>query len=106
MYLFKQISKNLYFNLELIIWLGALLFLFLSPINGHHYTLCPLSNLGVESCPGCGLGRSVSMALHGNISKSIEMHPFGLIAVIVIFQRIVFLSINFFHFKHPKTTTS
>jgi len=46
------------------------------------------------------------MVLHGNISKSIEMHPFGLIAVIVIFQRIVFLSINFFHFKHPKTTTS
>lgn len=99
----KSVARFLYSRSELLFWSGALVALAFSSPEGHHYTLCPLSNLGFQYCPGCGLGRSVSCALHGNITGSIEWHPLGIFAIGVILHRIVTLikySIKFNHQKH------
>ncbi|WP_240618525.1 DUF2752 domain-containing protein [Pedobacter yonginense] len=61
----------------------------------HHFTLCPLANLGFENwCPGCGLGRSISHILHGEFSNSFSEHWFGLPALLIILYRIYTLTYN------------
>ncbi|MDQ2658023.1 MAG: DUF2752 domain-containing protein [Bacteroidota bacterium] len=57
-----------------------------------HLTICPFSNAGFEFCPGCGLGRSVSHAIHGDFRESIQVHPLGIFAVIVLSFRIANLT--------------
>lgn len=99
----KQIIRFIYQNLELLIWVAAIIALFFSSAENHHYTLCPLDNLGFSYCPGCGLGRSVTLALHGKIIESLQMHPFGFLAIIVIFHRIIILSLSFIKFNQLKT---
>lgn len=90
----KYIAHGFYQNLELIIWVAVLVVLMLPMPQEQHFTLCPLQNLGIEHCPGCGLGRSCNMALHGNILESLKMHPLGIFAVVVIVFRIFSLSIH------------
>ncbi|MFP4471365.1 MAG: DUF2752 domain-containing protein [Bacteroidales bacterium] len=99
----KHITKWLYQNLELIFWISAILALFMIRPGESHFSLCPLQNLGIDHCPGCGLGRSCSLALHGNILESLSMHPFGIFALIVILHRIFILITNSIKFSHPKT---
>lgn len=84
-------------NSELLIWVLALLFLGMTPIDATHLTICPLALCGFEHCPGCGLGRSVNLLLHGHIMQSIQMHPLGILTLIVITHRIIHLltSISF-----------
>lgn len=46
---------------EAFVWILGLAYLFLIHSPGEtHFTICPLSNLGFEFCPGCGLGNSIS----------------------------------------------
>lgn len=76
--------------LELIIWTVAFLMLSISyPKTVNHFTLCPISNLGFVWCPGCGLGRSISYFLHGDIRLSLEHHWFGIPGTGILFFRIV-----------------
>ncbi|MGQ9797983.1 MAG: DUF2752 domain-containing protein [Ignavibacterium sp.] len=66
------------------------------------FTICPLSNLGFEHCPGCGLGKSISMILHGNIFDSFDFHLLGIPALIIIllFRISQLIKINYLiHFK-------
>jgi hypothetical protein len=51
-----------------------------------------LANLGFNWCPGCGLGRSLSHLLHGELRQSIQMHWFGIPALLVLLYRIFILS--------------
>lgn len=90
----KNIVHLLYRNLELITWVVILVLLILPMPQEQHFTLCPFQNLGFEYCPGCGLGRSCNMALHGSFIDSLRMHPFGIFAVVVIIFRIYQLSIH------------
>jgi Protein of unknown function (DUF2752) len=75
---------------ELIFWVSALAFIFFSagPGGEAHFTLCPLANLGIEWCPGCGLGHSIGYAFKGEIGPSFSSHPFGIIALGIILHRI------------------
>jgi hypothetical protein len=77
---------------ELIFWVLALGLLAIATPeqygHAHHFTLCPLANLGMEWCPGCGLGRSLVQLLHGNIVESWKYHWFGIPALIIIVFRI------------------
>ncbi len=76
--------------LELIIWTGAIFILCISypkPVN--HFTLCPIDNLGFSWCPGCGLGRSISYILHGELKLSLEQHWFGIPALSILIFRIM-----------------
>jgi len=81
--------------LELVFWITALVLLgFAKPeVHGHehHFTLCPLANIGVDWCPGCGIGRALTQLLHGNIAESIKLHWFGIPALLIILYRIVIL---------------
>jgi hypothetical protein len=81
---------------EFIFWITALGLLAIAEPHPygtpHHYTLCPLANLGVDWCPGCGIGRSISQLLHGNVAESWRYHWFGIPAVLIISYRIGILA--------------
>jgi hypothetical protein len=75
--------------LELIFWMGSLIAIyFINPYSGDHMSLCPLDQLGFDWCPGCGLGRSMSLLLKGDFQESWSMHPLAMFAYLVIFSRI------------------
>lgn len=75
---------------ELLIWTGAILLFSISyPQPANHFTLCPIDNLGFSWCPGCGLGRSISYFLHGDLILSIRQHWFGIPATGILIFRIV-----------------
>ncbi len=74
---------------EAFIWLGAILFLALNNPACQHYTLCPFHNLGIEYCPGCGLGRSIGFLFRLDIISSVLAHPLGIPALILLIYRAV-----------------
>ena len=83
-------------NIELIFWIGGLIYLaFINPLETH-FSLCPIKNLGFSFCPGCGLGHSISYLFHGQIQESFHHHPLGIFALGVILTRIFRLIRNIF----------
>ncbi|WP_436830833.1 DUF2752 domain-containing protein [Parapedobacter sp. DT-150] len=78
--------------IELLCWTTALVLLYFSNPHSHHFTLCPLENMGLDWCPGCGLGRSIALFMHGEIPASFRMHWLGIPAFGVIAHRIYALS--------------
>lgn len=81
--------------LELIFWISALVLLATAKPGGAHFTLCPLANLGVTSCPGCGLGRAITYLFHGDLQQSWKLHRFALPALFTLASRIFQLSHQF-----------
>jgi len=77
-------------GLEATIWILGLTYLalFNSP-ETTHFTICPFANLGIKFCPGCGLGNSISYLIRGDISSSLQSHPLGIFALIIITLRII-----------------
>jgi hypothetical protein len=51
-----------------------------------HVTLwsCPLQASLSFPCPGCGLGRSVAAAAHGELGRSFGLHAFGPLVLVVL----------------------
>ncbi|WP_262247988.1 DUF2752 domain-containing protein [Parapedobacter soli] len=78
--------------IEWMCWIAALGLLYFSDPHVHHFSLCPLDNLGIAWCPGCGVGRSIALLMHGNIEASLGMHWLGIPAFLVIVYRIFVLS--------------
>lgn len=78
--------------LELVFWVVALTLLATANPHEHHFTLCPLANLGFEWCPGCGLGRSITTIFNADFHASISHHWFGIPALFIILHRIYQLS--------------
>lgn len=79
-------------NLEAVIWMLALLILAFSQIpEGNHLIICPFRLAGFEHCPGCGIGTSIILLLHGQLAESVYMHPLGIPAVIILIGRIASL---------------
>ncbi len=87
------------FPLELLFWSLALVLLATSNANEHHFTLCPLANLGFNWCPGCGLGRAITALFKGEVLVSIKHHWLGIPALALILHRIYQLSQPLFHKK-------
>ncbi|OWK71509.1 DUF2752 domain-containing protein [Pedobacter sp. AJM] len=88
------------FPLELMFWVMALVLLATANGHEHHFTLCPLANLGYQGwCPGCGLGRSISHIFHGDFAESFAEHWFGFPALLIIVYRIYILIRNKRKFK-------
>ena len=86
-------------NLEAFIWLLALVLLAFMPVDAAGTSLCMFHQLGIESCPGCGLGHSISAALHGDLVLSIDGHPLGIIAVVLLIFRIIAVFKAYFDFN-------
>ncbi|WP_325636490.1 DUF2752 domain-containing protein [Parapedobacter sp.] len=78
--------------IEWVCWVSALFLLYFSNPHTHHFSLCPLDNVGIAWCPGCGLGRSIALLMHGELQESIRMHRLGIPAFLVIVHRIYNLS--------------
>jgi len=104
----KKIWKFFWSNFELFFWVGALIALFFLEPVGEHFSLCPLKNMGIEHCPGCGLGHSVHYALHFQFNRAIMQHPLGLLAIVLLFSRIYQLIKNIFktnYYEYKPVTT-
>ncbi len=85
------------FPVELVFWILALVLLATANPHEHHFSLCPLANLGITWCPGCGLGRSITALFHGDVSASFSHHWFGIPALILICYRIYQLTKQLFN---------
>lgn len=80
-------------HIELYSWMTALALLALmNPATDMGFSLCIFKNLGINFCPGCGIGHSISYFLHGQIPASLQAHPLGIPALIIIVKRIVQLA--------------
>ncbi len=89
-------------NIEAFTWLTALLLLaFMQPENTQS-TLCLLHHAGIESCPGCGLGHSISAAFHGRFLQSFNMHPLGMAAILILTLRITTIFYQYFKYQSFK----
>ena len=89
---FKNIIKVVNDNLEAIMWSVALIYLmFINPYELNHFSFCLFNIIGIDFCPGCGIGRSISMIYHGDVLGSLKMHPLGIFALTMIFYRIISL---------------
>lgn len=51
---------------------------------------CVFKNLTGLPCPGCGLTRSMSSAMHGDVVMSFTYHRLGLLTLFYIFLQFVF----------------
>ena len=78
--------------IEWFCWVAAFILLYFSNPDTHHFTLCPLENMGIQWCPGCGLGRSIALLLHGRIQASFHLHMLGIPAFLVLVYRIYCLT--------------
>ena len=88
------------FPLEFFVWVAALAYLFILDPGGNLVSICPLKWVGFSQCPGCGLGRSVAFLMEGNLTKSLEAHSLGTVALAVLLHRIFTLSKSLFHSSH------
>ena len=77
---------------EAIAWTVGLLLLAIADPDNQHFSLCPLKNAGWDFCPGCGLGTSISYFFHGDLRQSLQTHPLGICAVIILSFRIINLT--------------
>ena len=85
----SQFLKWIRVHLEFVFWVSALLLLFFLPEGNSGPSLCVFRYLGFTFCPGCGIGHSIHDALHFRFTDSFHHHPLGIIAVFIIFNRII-----------------
>ena len=81
-------------HFELLCWVGALVALFFLPVNKSETSLCVFSALGFGKCPGCGIGHAMHYAMRAEWITSLKHHPLGILAVIIILNRIRQLTIQ------------
>ena len=79
------------FPLEGYIWIASIIFLALVNAGSTHFTICPFHNLGIDFCPGCGLGRSIHYFINFEFTKSFNTHPLGGVALIILLHRVFML---------------
>ncbi len=89
-------------NLEAFIWLMALLLLAFMDPNNTQSSLCLIHHIGIDQCPGCGLGHSISAAFHGQIAESFNRHPLGMAATVLLIIRIITVFYQSFKYQSPK----
>lgn len=75
---------------EALIWAGGLFVLAVeAPSLSGHVTFCVPTLLGLDGCIGCGLGASIGHLFRGHLSASIDAHPLGIPATLLLTVRIV-----------------
>ncbi len=85
--IFSKMNRLIPF--EALVWTAGLIALILiSPNEDQHFSFCLFNNIGIDFCPGCGLGRSISYLFRGNFIASFKAHPLGVLALSVLLARI------------------
>jgi hypothetical protein len=78
---------------EAWIWAASLLYLGIWGAGSDgHLTFCVPTLLGFDGCWGCGIGRSMGLALRGNFSASWAAHPFGIAGDGILLGRVLTLT--------------
>jgi len=93
-----KIRLWLFLHFELLCWVTALVVLFFLPENKTETSLCVFSLLGFGKCWGCGLGHAMHYAMRAEWMESIKHHYLGILAVIILLNRIRQLSFKLY--KH------
>ncbi len=87
----RGVARSLFLR-EGAVWLSGLAFLAASgAAESGGRTLCVFRNLGIDWCPGCGLGRSIALLFAGRFAESFATHPLGGAAVLILIARIAHL---------------
>jgi hypothetical protein len=73
-----------------IIGLGALVLL--APSLENTVSICIPKALGVDFCPGCGLGASIGHLVRGELVESWLAHPLAVPTVAILIGRIIHLA--------------
>jgi hypothetical protein len=53
-------------------------------LPGHELPWCVIKIATGLDCPGCGLTRSISAFLHGDITESFKFHPLGIFVAVLL----------------------
>ncbi len=77
---------------EALIFAAGIIVLAAIDPGAGHISICPFKLAGIEWCPGCGLGRSISYLLHGDIGESFRSHFLGIPVLAVLLHRIYYLT--------------
>ncbi len=78
---------------EAAVWMGGLIALACTdPTQEGLFDLCVFQWMGLERCPGCGLGHAVAFLFRGEVVASFQAHPFGGLALAVLGGRIFTLA--------------
>lgn len=88
-------------NIELLTWVGGLIFLIVINPEKAHFSFCLFHHMGIDFCTGCGIGTGISFLLHGKIQEGINTHWLSMPALIFLVIRILQLSIQLFLFHKP-----
>ncbi len=99
----KELWDFFKINFEGFAWLAALVLLALMSPALDAPSLCALRWLGIESCPGCGLGHSISAIFHGQIKASFNYHPLGVFAIFILSIRSVLVFKAYFLYQKQKS---
>ena len=62
----------------------ALVIIFFLPSNGFGFSTCGMQNYFNLPCPGCGMTRSLTSALHLQFADSFTFHPFGILLALIM----------------------
>ncbi len=85
----KHIFTN-YF--EIAVFLAGLLFMaLLDPVTDYKSSWCLYEIVGINFCPGEGLGHSIAYIFRADIYKAMEANILGPFAIIILISRIGFL---------------
>lgn len=76
------------FPLEAGVWAGGLLLMAMLDPNASGETLCLFAQLGIEWCPGCGLGQAIALLARGEWAASVAAHPLAPLVVAGLVVRI------------------
>src|SRR5712691_7342550 len=74
------------------ILLVALYVILQPPEKGLGIELCGLKRLTGSPCPGCGMTRAGANMIRGNVHRSFQFHPFGIVFIPTLFG-LAFLSL-------------
>lgn len=85
----KHIFTN-YFEIT-VFSVGLLLMVFMDPTTGYRSSWCLYEIVGVNFCPGEGLGHSIAYIFRGQFYNAMQANVLGPFAIIVLFSRVGFL---------------
>lgn len=83
---------------EEICWLLALIALFFMNTSNGSTSLCLFSLVGIDSCPGCGLGHAIHYTLRFDFAKAFAENKMGIPVTLLLIYRIIK---PFIHKKNP-----
>ncbi len=90
-------------HLEWIVFSTGLILLgIMSPENAGS-SFCFFEFIGIDFCPGEGLGHSIAYSFRGDLSSAMEAHIAGPAAIIILSSRIVYVWRNLYN--QSKLTT-